>query len=76
MKLIRLWEIITGSPHLRMNSDMVRSASRSLSRKTNELEKAIKPYAESDDPLVMFMTDTFNRRQSALGRRSEAGNGT
>jgi hypothetical protein len=62
MNLTRVWEIFSGAPHLRLNADRVKAATSALSRKTDELESAIKPYAQSEDPLAMFMTDVFNRR--------------
>ena len=42
---------------------MVRSASRSLSSRIDDLSATLKPYSKADDPLVALMTDVFNRRQ-------------
>lgn len=64
MNLQRIWELLTGSPHIHANADMVKDATNSLSQRTQEFENAIKPYSEAEDPLVMFMTDLFNKRSS------------
>jgi hypothetical protein len=65
--LVRLWEIISGNPHLHKNAKMVNAATNSLTKKTEEFESVIKPYNEAEDPLVMFMTDVFNRRSARAG---------
>jgi hypothetical protein len=63
MNLTRVWELITGSPHHHVNAAMVSAATHSLAQRTEELAHVIKPYKDSEDPLMMFLTDVFNRRE-------------
>jgi hypothetical protein len=67
MNLTRVWELISGSPHQYHNAAMVSAATHSLSQRTEELVRAVKPYRDSEDPLIMFMTDVFNRREMRPG---------
>lgn len=60
---IRIWETVLGIPHKHENAARVSAASDELSRATRSLSNHLKPYAESDDPLVALMTDVFNKRQ-------------
>lgn len=62
MNLTRVWELISGSPHQYKNAAMVNDATNSLIERAEELAHAVKPYRESEDPLMMFMTDVFNQR--------------
>jgi hypothetical protein len=63
LPLIRLWEKLTGVPHRHENAERVSFASDELTREVREISSRLKPYAESDDPLVAMMTDIFNQRQ-------------
>lgn len=63
MTLARLWESILGVPHRHENAAMVSSASEELSRATRRLHTHLRPYVESDDPLIALMTDVFNQRE-------------
>jgi len=63
MNFTRVWELLSGSPHQYRNAAMVNAATSSLTRRAEEFAHAIKPYREAEDPLVMFMTDLFNRRE-------------
>lgn len=63
MTLARLWESILGVPHRHENAAMVSFASDELARATRRLHTHLRPYAESDDPLVALMTDIFNQRE-------------
>lgn len=63
MNLERLKEIITGRPHRYMNAEMVSEAARRLSDRADQLSQVIKPYQESEDPLVMLLTDAIIQRQ-------------
>lgn len=67
MNLNRLWEILSGTPHLRLNAETVKAATSALAKKADEFEVAVKPYTEAQDPLVMFMTDVFNQRRMRGG---------
>lgn len=60
---IRLWEILSRSPHVRKNSEQVREATNSLVLKAQELESAIKPYTEAEDPLTALMCDLYEQRR-------------
>jgi hypothetical protein len=66
----RLVEKITGSPHRHDIADSVSMAAAGLSRSIDRLSANLKPYSQSEYPLVALMTDVFNRRQmkSKLGR--------
>lgn len=60
---VRLIEKITGTPHRHENATRVSLATDELTQSTRLLSAHLKPYLESDDPLVSLMTDVFNRRQ-------------
>lgn len=64
---VRLIEKLTGKPHRHDNAARVSLAAAELSESTRELSRHLKPYLESDDPLVSLMTDVFNRRQMGPG---------
>jgi len=59
----RLLETITGRPHQRQNARRVADAANDLRRDVGALSSRLRPYTESDDPLVALMTDVFNQRQ-------------
>jgi len=59
----RLWEILRGTPHIRQNSAMVKQATDSLARKTQELETVVRPYSEAPDPLTALMCDLYEQRR-------------
>lgn len=69
---MRIWEVISGRPHQHHNAAMVSNATHSLTQRANELEQAVRPYSEADDPLVMFMTDVFNRRAAVRDENESA----
>jgi len=60
---VRLFEKLTGTPHRHDNARRVSLATDELTESTRLLSAHLKPYLESDDPLVSLMTDVFNRRQ-------------
>ena len=60
--LIRLWENLFRIPHKRENADKVSAASDELTSMSQALRVKLKPYLETDDPLVALMTDVFNQR--------------
>jgi hypothetical protein len=61
--VMRLYEKLTGIAHRHDNADRVARAADGLTDSIRELSATLKPYRESDDPLVALMTDVFNRRQ-------------
>lgn len=62
MNITRLWETLVGKPHLHANADMVSVAAKRLNNRAEELARIIKPYRESEDPLVMLLTDAIIQR--------------
>jgi len=68
---IRLWEKIMRIPHQHVNADHVVTASDNLAQSARDLSSKLKPYIESDDPLVALMTDVFNRRQMGCNREPD-----
>lgn len=64
---VRLFEKLTGTPHRHDNATRVSLAAEELTETTRELSTYLKPYLESDDPLVSLMTDVFNKRQMGPG---------
>ncbi len=64
---VRLMEKLSGSPHQHSESDMVHAAAARLSERAEELAAALKPYRESEDPLVMLLTDAIVQRGFAEG---------
>lgn len=60
---VRLIEKLTGTPHRHDNAARVSLAADQLTESTRQLTANLKPYLESDDPLVSLMQDVFNRRQ-------------
>lgn len=63
MNLERLREIITRRPHRMLNAEMVSEATKRLSERADQLAIIIKPYQESEDPLVMLLTDAIIQRK-------------
>jgi hypothetical protein len=63
MNLARIKEIIMRKPHRRLNAEMVSEATRRLSERADQLSTIIKPYQESEDPLVMLLTDAIIQRK-------------
>jgi hypothetical protein len=61
--VVRLMEKLTGTPHRHEHKDNVAAAAKDLTASIQELAKTLKPYRESNDPLVALMTDIFNQRQ-------------
>jgi hypothetical protein len=62
MNFARILETIRGRPHRHMNADMVSAAAKRLNGRAEELARIIKPYRESEDPLVMLLTDVIIQR--------------
>lgn len=60
---VRFLETITGKPHRHEQSRMVSEVADQLSSDVAKLSTRLRPYLESEDPLVALMTDVFNQRQ-------------
>jgi|GraSoiStandDraft_16_1057320.scaffolds.fasta_scaffold817407_3 hypothetical protein len=60
---VRLMEKLTGEPHQHRNAQKVADVARELRQEVHELSTTLRPYTESEDPLVALMTDVFNQRQ-------------
>jgi hypothetical protein len=60
--LVRLWEKVFRIPHRHEEASRVSAAAEELTSTARALNARLKPYVESDDPLVALMTDVFNRR--------------
>ena len=61
---VRFLEKLTGTPHQRQNAQKVADVARGLREDVKKLSTTLRPYAESEDPLVALMTDIFNQRQA------------
>jgi hypothetical protein len=59
----RFIEKITGTPHRHDIAESVHTAAAGVSRSVDKLSAALKPYSQSDEPLVALMTEVFNRLQ-------------
>jgi hypothetical protein len=59
----RIIEMITGMPHRHEIADSVSLAAAGVARSVDRLSEALKPYANSDKPLVALLTDVFNKSQ-------------
>jgi hypothetical protein len=70
---VRLMEKLTGEPHQHRNAQKVADVARELRQEVHELSTTLRPYVESDDPLVALMTDVFNRRQLLDGQGAKPG---
>lgn len=60
--LVRLYEKLTGKRHQQQHADAIQEEAKNLSSHVQELRNQLRPYVESDDPLVSLMTDVFNQR--------------
>lgn len=68
--VVRLYEKLTGTPHRHDDAERVAAAVDGLSQATRELSATLKPYIESDDPLVAF-TDMLKRREGSRHEKSK-----
>jgi hypothetical protein len=62
MNMVRVIEILTGRPHRQLNAEMVHTAAERLSKRADELSEVMRPYRQSEDPLVMLLTDAIIQR--------------
>jgi propanediol dehydratase small subunit len=65
---VRFMERLTGKPHQHHNAERVTDVAPDPREDIHKLSTTLRPYVESDDPLVALMTDVFNRRQLANGK--------
>ena len=64
---VRLVEKLTATPHQHRNAESVAYVAHDLRQEVHKLSSTLRPYVESDDPLVALMTDVFNHRQMNNG---------